>query len=117
MLKHVFHKRVRQLLYNAVHRKRTQAKSVPYNPLRHVNTLILFKQRYTQQILERQNELRASTSNRDSLLAYNKAVRELFKNLQEERPDEVEALEDTVAQLKSTLRQNHEGQPEDVRRA
>lgn len=67
--------------------------------------------------MERRNVLRASDSNKDSLSAYNVAVRELYAQLKTDKPEEFEVLEDTVAQLKSTLRQSHDEQPDDVRKA
>lgn len=79
--------------------------------------LTLFKQRYAQEIVARRNELRISTSHKDSLSAYNEAVREIFERLKKERPDELETLEDTVAQLKSSLRQDFQDQPQEVQRA
>jgi hypothetical protein len=110
-------KRVRQLLYNAVNRGvEKEATDAPSN-IRFISTRTLFKQQYSAQILKRRDELRESTSQRDSLIAYNQAVKELLEDLRVQHPEEYEALEQTVEDMKVAQHQGFENQSEEIQQA
>jgi hypothetical protein len=104
-------------MYNSVHRGPSDdAPKLPGN-IHYFSTLTLFKQQYSAEILQRRDQLWESMSHRDTLNAYNKAMKELHHALHVEHPDEYQALEETVEQLKLAQNQRFEEHPEDVKQA
>jgi recombinational DNA repair ATPase RecF len=104
-------------MYNVANRNTVKEPAEPSSNIRYISALTLFKQQYSAEIRERRDALQEGPSHRDSLIAYNKAVTELFQELRVERSDEFEALEATVEKMKLAQGQEFHEQSEEVQQA
>src|SRR4051794_19028097 len=108
--------RVRQLIYNNVSSIDAEGRPT-INPACYVSALSLFKKRFACEIIARRDTIRLKDGQRETLVAYNEAVRELFQKYKSEHEEDFATLEATVAQLKVAIRKSWEDQPEDVQKA
>jgi hypothetical protein len=104
-------------MYNVANRSTAKDTPAISSNLCYISSLTLFKQQYSMQIRDRRDALQEGPSHRDSLIAYNKAVKELYEELRSNRPDEFHALETTVQDMKLAQEQEFHEQSEETRQA
>jgi hypothetical protein len=104
-------------MYNVANRNVENHTPDSSSNIQYISALTLFKQQYSVRILERWDALQESPSHRDSLIAYNRAVKEMFQELRIDQPEELQALEETVERMRAAQQQEFHEQPEDMQHA
>jgi hypothetical protein len=111
----LLHQRIKQLLYNGASRKKGEPKlRHPIN--RFINIHTLFKQRYTDRIVERRDALLTTNPELKKFHAYNEAVRIEFQALKDDFPEEYEQLEQSLLLMRDSAAKEFSDQTPDVQK-
>jgi hypothetical protein len=111
----ILSQRIKQLLYNGASRKKSEPKL--RNPINCFVTIhTLFKQRYADRIIARQDALLTLDPVMKTFNAYNEAVKLEFQTLKEHSPEEFEQLEQTVLHMRDSASKEFCEQMPDVQK-